>query len=172
MAYDCLATIPNKQAPALKLLSSIDAFVQFQSTSPYLKDPPSGYLFPAVDLFKGLSQISDNVKKQIYDSTKSLDPALGWLLTVDAGEYDFQLDISALLLSARDGHLVWLGNVAFGIFKFKRQFDLVSVSSDGAELPQIYVAGKALPPSWAFPIFYSFIRRSHCSSPRQQRGSC
>ena len=55
-------------------------------------------------------------------------------------EYDFQLDIAAVLLLSRDGHLDFIGD-ALGIFEFQRDFSLVSVSSDGMELPEVFYTG-------------------------------
>lgn len=57
------------------------------------------------------------------------------------GEYDFQMDIRALITRARDGHFVFNGD-ATQIFFFERQISLVSISSDGFALPQVYIFGK------------------------------
>lgn len=59
------------------------------------------------------------------------------------GEYDFQLDIEALLVSARDGHLSYNGDVT-EIFVFARQLPLVSISLDGLQMPEIYAQGSHL----------------------------
>jgi hypothetical protein len=66
--------------------------------------------------------------------------ALSLYLTKMLGEYDFQLDIQALLVSARDGHLSYNGDVV-RIFVFTRTLPLVSVSTDGFQIPQIYAQG-------------------------------
>ena len=58
-----------------------------------------------------------------------------------AGEYDFQTDITALTTRARDGHFSFSGD-ATQLFFFKRKTAVVSISSDGSALPQIYVLGE------------------------------
>ena len=65
---------------------------------------------------------------------------------MQAGAYqsedDFQLDIAAVLLLARDGHLTYIGD-ALGIFAFQKDFSLVSVSSDGKRLPEVFYTGSS-----------------------------
>jgi hypothetical protein len=58
-----------------------------------------------------------------------------------AGEYDFQTDITALTTRARDGHFSFTGD-ATELFVFERTAALVSISSDGLALPQIYAFGE------------------------------
>lgn len=68
IAYNCLETIPNHPEPALALLDALNPLIEFQSTIPYLKNPPSGYLFPAVDIEQGLADIAANVAAGAYES--------------------------------------------------------------------------------------------------------
>lgn len=125
LAYDCLKSVPNYQEPALRLLNALRTYFEFQSDKEYLRNPPSGYLFPAVDFDAEFDTIRANVQKGLYKS-----------------EYDMQLDITALLTSARDGHLYWLGDI-LGAFVFERGVGqgLVALSIDGIEQPQVYMAG-------------------------------
>lgn len=60
------------------------------------------------------------------------------------GEYDFQTDIKALTTRARDGHFSFSGD-ATQLFFFERKATVVSISSDGLALPQIYVFGELTP---------------------------
>ncbi|RVX69845.1 hypothetical protein B0A52_05679 [Exophiala mesophila] len=125
LAYDCLHSIPNYQEPALRLLNSLRTYLEFHSSKDILKSPPNGYLFPDVDLDYGFDLIRQNVEAAQYQS-----------------EYEFQLDITTLLLSARDGHLTWKGDL-IGVFTFVRSTvgaGLVSISSDGQETPQVYMS--------------------------------
>lgn len=55
-------------------------------------------------------------------------------------EYDFQLDIQAMMIDAKDGHFIFNGDLA-GLFLFNRPFNLVSVSADGIQHPHIYATG-------------------------------
>ena len=117
--------MPNHQEPAIRLLNSLRTYLEFQSTKDLLKEPPEGYLFPPTDIDEGLDQIQKNVENAEYES-----------------EYAFQLDIATLLLSAKDGHLGWHGDL-LGVFTFARLNvgdGLVAISSDGQQSPQIYYA--------------------------------
>ncbi|EXJ88414.1 hypothetical protein A1O1_05344 [Capronia coronata CBS 617.96] len=122
LAYACLKTVPNHQEPASRLLSSLRTYLEFQSTKEYLRDPPSGYLFSGVDLDAGLDDILEKVKGGRYDS-----------------EYDMQADIVGLLAAAHDGNLYWSGDL-MGTFTFTRSENLVMVSSDGEQTPQMYIS--------------------------------
>jgi hypothetical protein len=122
-----LKSIPNQREPALRLVNSLRPFLEFQSTKEILRDPPQGYLFPAIDLDDGLDTIKKKVEACKYES-----------------EYDMQIDIHTLLVSAHDGHLNWNGELTQA-FTFARTVGLVAVSSDGLELPKIFVAGKQCP---------------------------
>ena len=126
LAYECLKSIPNYQEPALLLLNSLRTYLEFQSTKEFLRDPPEGYLFPAVDLDLELNKIQEKVEDGEYES-----------------EYDMQVDIISLLTSARDGHLGWNGDI-MGAFIFVRSIGngLAAVSSDGQQTPQVYLVGK------------------------------
>jgi hypothetical protein len=125
LAYDCLKSVPNYQEPALRLLNALRTYLEFQSTKEYLRKPPSGYLFPAVNLDAEFDTIQANVERGVYQS-----------------EYDMQVDIISLLASARDGHLTWNGDL-FSAFGFQRGVGrgLVALSVDGIEQPQVYMAG-------------------------------
>jgi hypothetical protein len=127
LAYDCMRSVPLYQAPAISLLNSLRTYVEFQSSKEYLQNPPQGYLLPALDIDAELDGIQQKVEAGEY-----------------MGEYDFQLDIVSLLLSAHDGHLSWNGDV-YGAFTFVRLAGgsgLYSVSSDGVQPPLVYVTGK------------------------------
>ncbi|KIV85917.1 hypothetical protein PV11_01568 [Exophiala sideris] len=124
LAYECLKSVPNFQEPALRLLNALRTYLEFQSDKVYLQKPPSGYLFPAVDLDAELDIIQTNVERGQYKS-----------------EYDMQIDITSLLTSAKDGHLYWQGDL-MGAFTYLRGTDLglAAVSVDGVDQPQVYMA--------------------------------
>lgn len=94
-------------------------YLQFQSTLETLKDPPDGYPMPSVDLLGGLDKIQEKAAKNKYKS-----------------QYAFDTELDKLISSAYDGHLS-LG-LCSHYFKFKNDAPLVSISSDGLELPKIY----------------------------------
>ena len=126
VAYDCLQTVPNKAEPAKKLIDSLKAFVQWQSTLAWLKDPPASYTLPGVDIEAGLDTISSKVDAGDFLS-----------------EYEFQLAIVELFVSAHDGHFAFRPDVFKGFsFRNSLALDLVSVSRDGLEVPKLYHYGE------------------------------
>lgn len=126
MAYECLKTIPNKPEDATKFMASLKAFSQWQSTLAWLKDPPPSYKFAPTDILAGFDNITATVAAKKYTN-----------------EYDFQLDVVKLVVTARDGHFAFRPDV-FKIFGFRvRELkDMVSVSIDGKQLPKLYHFGK------------------------------
>ncbi|KAH8882970.1 hypothetical protein GQ53DRAFT_847291 [Thozetella sp. PMI_491] len=122
LAYQCLLNVPNKKEPAQKLIKSLKAFVTWQSTQTWLRDPPAVYMLPPVDLQAGFDNIS----------SVAGDGRFG-------NEFDFQLSIVRLIESAHDGHFAYRPDVfkAFG-FRNKLASDMVSVSVDGKEVPKLY----------------------------------
>ncbi|KAB5513610.1 peptidase S41 family protein [Coniochaeta sp. 2T2.1] len=122
LAHACLQSVPNKPDPAARLIASLKAFVNWQSTLAWLKDPPASYMFPAVDIQGGLDNISATAVAGGF-----------------ASEYDFQLSIVELISSAHDGHFAYRPDV-FKAFIFRNSLvaDLVSVSRDGLEVPKLY----------------------------------
>lgn len=141
IAYECLQSVPNYQEPALRLLLSLRTYIEFLSTKEILKDPPSGYLFPPVDIDYALAAIEEKVLAGEYQS-----------------EYDFQTELQSLIISVRDGHFYWLGDI-LGAFTFARlNAELVAISSDGVETPEIYFARKC-------PLLFEGSRRiDRCQS--------
>ena len=127
VAYNCLKSVPLKSSQALDLIERIKAYAQFQSTLPFLKRPPPGYLLPPVDVLEGIDDIIARTKSGRY-----------------RGEYDYQYDLYKLTLAARDGHFIFIGDLVAGIFEFTRPFYLISYSEDGIESPKIYVLGNYL----------------------------
>lgn len=67
--------------------------------------------------------------------------------TAEAGgfssEFDFQLAIFKLLVSAHDGHFSFRPDTfkAF-VFRNRLAFDIVSVSEDGVQIPKLYHLGE------------------------------
>lgn len=129
-AIACLQSVPNKPEPAMKLVNSIRAYAQWQSTLTYLKNPPAGYGLPAVDIMGTFDTIMANVTAGAYQS-----------------EYEFQLSISRLIAGAHDGHFGFRPDIFKG-FSFRNDLasDLISVSVDGVQAPKLYHLGKLL--SW------------------------
>ncbi|EGO55876.1 hypothetical protein NEUTE1DRAFT_67901 [Neurospora tetrasperma FGSC 2508] len=119
-AYDCLMSMPFDSERAVKFLDEYLKYLQFQSTLDSLKHPPSGYKTPSIDLLKGFDKIRQKAEKSIYKS-----------------QYEFDNDIKSLIHRANEGHLE-INLCSQQIFHFQRSPPLVSISSDGLELPKIY----------------------------------
>ena len=138
MAIQCLNSVPNKPEPARKLVESLKAFISWQSSLAWLKNPPQAYAFPPTDIMAGFDNISATAAAGKF-----------------ASEYDFQLSIVALIESAHDGHFAFRGDV-FKAFSFRGGIanDLVSVSVDGIALPKLYHYGESCCVSSAEPFLF------------------
>jgi hypothetical protein len=125
VAHNCLQSVPNYHAPAAKLIESLKAFVQWQSTLAWLKNPPVSYDLSAVDILGGLDNLTRTVTTGGFSS-----------------EYNFQVALVELLESAHDYHLSYNPDL-LRVFWFlvPELLDLISVSSDGKELPRLYHEG-------------------------------
>lgn len=120
----CMRTVPIAKDTATGLVNYLQTFIPFQSTLSYLKNPPSGYAFPAVDLLGGLQTIQNNINSGGYTN-----------------EWDFEYDVFNLMQSSRDGHLtVWPFLV--GSVGVTRQ-PVVSISDNGNDLPKVYFRCKS-----------------------------
>lgn len=122
LAFDCLGSVPNRPQPAVKLVESLKAFVQWQSTLAFLKNPPQSYMLPPVDIQGSLDNISATATAGGFSS-----------------EYDFQVKILQTLFAAHDGHFLFVPDV-FKVFTFSNSLaeGIVSVSSNGSSLPKLY----------------------------------
>lgn len=120
----CLEDVPINNTLAAAYIGWIQGFIQFQSTLAYLKDPPSGYDRPPVDLFGGLDQIAKHAISGYYKT-----------------QYDLEFDTAHLISSAFDGHLTFY-SVLLNLFAFFRKDALVSISLDGEQIPKVYILCK------------------------------
>jgi hypothetical protein len=107
------------------MVKSLKAFVQWQSTLAWLKDPPASYMLPPTDIEGSLDTFAAMAGAGQFQS-----------------EYDFQLAVFQLFTSAHDGHFAYRPDVfkAFG-FRNTLASDIVSVSRDGKEVPKLYNLG-------------------------------
>lgn len=125
LAYGCVMSVPLVKEDALRLMDAISAMLEWQSSLAYLKSPPPGYHLEAADLVTGLQEIRDAVVVGHIDS-----------------EYAFQEHLNELFGAAHDGHLSLKLDIV-GIFWWYRPWaDLVALSADGRDIPQIFFHGK------------------------------
>lgn len=122
-AYDCLTSVPFNPAVASRFIQHYNNTLQFQSTSAYLRNPPASYQQPPVDLFKGLEDIQEDI-----------------VLGRFSNQYAFEATLQRLILSAHDSHLNLVAGV-LAAFTFGSPYGIASVSSDGVQMPKVYIVG-------------------------------
>ncbi|KAJ8113756.1 hypothetical protein OPT61_g4183 [Boeremia exigua] len=120
-AYDCLTSVPFNPDVATRFITYINDTVQFQSTLAYLREPPTGYQQPSVDIVSGLAEIQNNVTAQVYQN-----------------QYQFEIDVQHLLDRAHDGHLYLRGGIT-AAFSFLAPYSITAASPDGASIPKVYI---------------------------------
>ena len=120
--YNCLISVPFHRAIATNFIQWVNTTLQFQSTTTYLKKPPSGYQQPATDLFGRLDQLQKDV-----DANKF------------ANQYAFEATLQTIIYSAHDAHLTLSAGV-LNAFTFGAPYNLVTLSKDGVETPKVYIA--------------------------------
>lgn len=120
-AYDCLITAPFNATVASGLVSYYKDFLQFHSTLAYLKDPPPSYQQPGIDVLASLDALEAQVQAGAFKT-----------------EYDFEVALQTVIYAIHDAH-VSLSAGILSIFTFGSPLRIVSVSSNGIELPKIYI---------------------------------
>ncbi|KAG8528410.1 uncharacterized protein KY384_007328 [Bacidia gigantensis] len=126
LVYQCLITAPFNQTIALQFLQYYEDTLQLQTTQAYLKQPPSDYQQPSFDLYGGLDKIRDQVNQGGFKN-----------------EYDFEYAVQQLVLQTHDAHLL-LAYGIMSIFSFGSPYGIVSVSTNGIELPKIFITDDLL----------------------------
>ncbi|KAI0424697.1 hypothetical protein F5Y09DRAFT_130341 [Xylaria sp. FL1042] len=123
LAYECLKSVPVHKAPAIRLLEELKPFLEWQSDQSFLKNPPSDYPYPPVDLFGELEKIRSNLEADKY-----------------SGELEWQEDLyKSIAGKPHNGHLAYHPDLLTVPFEWVRPWTLVSISEDGASLPVIKV---------------------------------
>ncbi|KAI1120080.1 hypothetical protein F5Y10DRAFT_259121 [Nemania abortiva] len=130
-AYECLKSVPVHKEPAIRLLDELKPFLEWQSDQVFLKDPPSDYPYPPVDILGELETIRSNLQSGKY-----------------TGELEWQEDLFKNIVGKpHNGHLAYHPDLLTVPFEWVRPWTLVSVSSDGDSLPVIKVLEDAVSPS-------------------------
>ncbi|KAL5325004.1 hypothetical protein ACEPPN_006126 [Leptodophora sp. 'Broadleaf-Isolate-01'] len=122
LALSCLQSVPLDNNRSSLFLDYIAPYLEFQSTLSYLKDPPTGYLLPGVDIFGGLSQIKRNLESGAYKNQWRFEVDLYTLVNILP--HDFHLNLPMPLLN---------------VFNFGTYISAVSISTDGLSTPQVYL---------------------------------
>ncbi|KAF2685623.1 peptidase S41 family protein [Lentithecium fluviatile CBS 122367] len=123
LAVQCLQSVPLDRDGNVKLIDDLKLYLQWQSNLAFLKNPPPEYTELPVDLIGEMESMQRQLSAGGYSN-----------------EYDFQLDLNQLFNRAYDNHLTWQPDILAGVMQFQRPagMELVSVSSDGKELPEIF----------------------------------
>ena len=123
LAVKCLQSVPLDKTGNMQLIDDLKLYVEWQSNVAFLKNPPPEYTESPIDLMGEM----DSMKRQLASD--------GF-----ASEYDFQLELNKLFTRAYDNHLAWQPDILAGVIQFQRPSgtELVSVSSDGNKLPQVF----------------------------------
>lgn len=120
--------MPFESKRAVAFVREIRKWIQFQSTIEILQKPPADYPMPSTDLLGRLDDIQEHAAASKYTS-----------------HYEFEDAIQKTFASAHDGHL---GIKLCTRSAFKGGFvygpPLVSVSSNGTEIPEIYVQSECI----------------------------
>jgi hypothetical protein len=129
---------------------------EFHSTLGELKNPGPGYESPAVDIIAELDAIIANIQNGQY-----------------ANEYDFEAAMASVAGKSYDGHFTFHGNTFQGAVLWHRgesneegvkEAALISISTDGAALPQVYMASK-----YPFESSFNCIQLIHFSGSLRDR---
>ena len=118
-----MKAMPFDSQKAVNFTKELGKWFEWQSDIELLNNPPSGYQMSATDIMGGLVKIQNTAAKNGYDN-----------------HYDFDSAITDLVSSAFDGHFSWV-LCSFNEFSFKYDMPLVSVSSNGTTLPEVYALG-------------------------------
>ena len=124
-AYDCLTSVPFNAAVATRFLKYYNDTIHFQSTLAYLKNPPSSYQQPAVDILAGLEQIQKDVTNGAFQN-----------------QYAFEATLQNLVYSAHDAHFQLEAGI-LAAFTFLSPYSIVALSEDGVQIPKVYVTDDA-----------------------------
>ena len=124
LAYDCITSAPFNATVALDFLDYYNDTLQFQSTLELLKNPPPSYQQPPVDIPTKLASIKARIQNGEFQS-----------------EYEFEAAVQEVVYATHDDH-VRLSAGILSAFTFGSPLRIVSASTDGIELPKIYIAGQ------------------------------
>ncbi|KAI4665035.1 uncharacterized protein J4E79_003334 [Alternaria viburni] len=123
LGVQCLQSVPLDMEGNVKLIDDLKLMVKWQSNIAYLKNPPKGYTEKPLDIMGEL----DTMQKQVADGTFK-------------NEYEFQLKMLNTFTKAYDNHFAYQPDILASAMQFQRPpgSELVSVSSDGTALPEIF----------------------------------
>ncbi|CAG9953239.1 unnamed protein product [Clonostachys rosea f. rosea IK726] len=120
-AYQCATSIPISNDEVARVIYKFKNILPMYSTLGFLKNPPASYQQPSIDVMAYLDHIDEKAKQNKY-----------------ANFYEYESDLSLMANQVHDQHFR-LRNGGMYQFRWYLPDDIVSVSRDGKELPQVYV---------------------------------
>ena len=112
-AYDCLTSVPFDPAVATNFIRYYNDTIQFHSTLAFLKNPPSSYQQPAVDIEAGLQRIQDDINNGAFFN-----------------QYAFEATLQNLVYSAYNAHFQ-LESGVLDVFTLTSPYSIVLLSENG-----------------------------------------
>ncbi|KAL4778391.1 hypothetical protein BJX76DRAFT_362767 [Aspergillus varians] len=125
LAIECLQSMPFEPNRAVVFVDELSKYLEWHSTADTLSNPPTSYLSTPVDIWGSLEDLKQQVKENKF-----------------ASQFEFDNAVSDLLQSVQDGHVSIIPCSRMP-FLFGTSENLISVSSDGLELPDIYTLNDA-----------------------------
>ena len=119
--YKCLQSVPFNQAVATRFIAYYNTTLQFHASLDILKNPPSGYQYPGVDVGRNLDAIQVKIDSGYY-----------------VNQYEFEKDVQKVVASFHDPHVSLDGGI-LAAFSFASPYGIVSASLDGKESPKVYI---------------------------------
>ncbi|KAI9154940.1 Peptidase S41 family protein ustP [Paramyrothecium foliicola] len=126
IAFKCITSVRLSAKEATETMEMAKQYAAFQSSLTWLKDPPKSYQVPGVDV---LARIDEIIEKIADDGYKS--------------HYDFEMDVTSISRETHEGHFVLPTNLV-GLFTWQLPDSIVSISSNGRDLPQVYAQSDIL----------------------------
>jgi hypothetical protein len=119
VAFDCLNSVPVDSSGNQKLIDELKQVWQFQSELVWFKNPGDEWEYGSLDIIGELDRIKNSL-----GSFKS--------------EYEVQLAIANITVRTGNFHFNYAPDI-LQVFQFQRPINVASVSSDGKQLPKLYV---------------------------------
>ncbi|KAM3504446.1 hypothetical protein MY11210_008344 [Beauveria gryllotalpidicola] len=125
----CLKSVPVATDRDIALLDYLRPYIEYQSTIEILKNPPEEYLLSGVDLMGGLEAMQQKLKGNEYKT-----------------QFDVMTDLQSLFVATNDNHFGYTPGLFSAFRQIREGLDLVSISKDGLEMPQVFAAQDILTP--------------------------
>ena len=111
-AYNCLNSVLFDPAVATNFIRYYNNTIQFQSTLAFLKNPPSSYQQPAINIQADLKRIQNNINNALFSN-----------------QYAFEVTLQNLVYSAHDAYFQ-LESGILNAFIFLSPYSMLSLSED------------------------------------------